>query len=218
MSPNRSIFPVRCVLEQRSATTLRQELSLLSTLVAGGAPQLVLDERDRERVNIAAQMLENDVDGHAVDFPEDLQLLDGFWTLLYSSETDAVPKGATFIRQNYKVAERRVENCVTMALRIPRLPGAPQQVIGEFVIGASFEVTSKDTIELSLVDVQLKLQEFMGNRLRDLTPRVPLPSIQLPSFAISRRTSSDVRTTYYGEQLRVTRSSGGELRIFCKQR
>lgn len=206
---------------------LQQELTLLSMLASGESPAQFSDEGARERVDLAAQVLETNAggDGTAIEFPQQLNLLDGFWTLLYSSEVDAVPRGARSVRQNYVVDERRVENSFTVAF--PRLPVFPQRLLAEIIIGANFDVITIDTIKLELIDIQVKVQQPLGVRLRDLTPRLPLPRAgkrpgPFASFARlvgppPRQLSSDVRTTYFGERLRIARSSGGELRIFCRQ-
>eukprot|EP00171_Calliarthron_tuberculosum_P012695 IDg12695t1 len=151
----------RCKISMTAANgarggQLQQELSLLSMLASGGSPAQFLDEGARERVDLAAQVLETNAgsDGSAVEFPQQLHLLDGFWTLLYSSEVDAVPRGARSVRQNYVVDERRVENSFTVAF--PRLPVFPQRMLAEIVIGAKFDVIRTDTIKLELIDIQVK--------------------------------------------------------------
>lgn len=206
---------------------LQQELTLLSMLASGSAPAQYSDESSRERVDLAAQVLETSVGEKtsAIEFPKELHRLDGFWTLLYSTEFNAVPRGARAVRQNYVVEERRVEN--SFAVAFPRLPLVPDSLLAEIVIGAKFDVIAVDTIKLELIDFQVKVQQPLGVRLRDLTPRLPLPRKSDGQGLFSniarligpppRKLSNDVKTTYYGERLRMARSSGGELRIFCRQ-
>lgn len=199
-----------------SASTDRRELDLITSLVSSGPTRAGLSVALREQVDLAAHVLETSAGGTAVAFPDDLWKLDGVWTLLYTSEAGAVPGAATGVQQRFSVDERRVENCVCVAVGPPRAPA----VGGEVVLGATFDVVDNDTLKLSLVDVQVRVRQPGGGRMRDLTPRMPLPDWRVPAFArrVARGTSRDVRTTYYGQAIRVARSSGGELRIFCRQK
>lgn len=214
-SPKRRRRPV-CTFDPPSASTDRRELDLITSLVSSGGTRAGLSVSLREQVDLGAQVLEASAGGAAVAFPDDLWKLDGVWTLLYTSEAGGVPGAATGVRQRFAVDERRVENCVCVAVGPPRAPA----VGGEVVLGATFDVVDRDTLKLSLVDVQVRVRQPGGGRMRDLTPRLPLPDWRVPAFArrVARGTSQDVRTTYYGQAIRVARSSGGELRIFCRQR
>lgn len=209
-----------CAFEPAPGGTDRQELDLVSALVSGGGTRAGLSISAREQVELAAQVLETgaaaSAAGSAVAFPDDLPLLDGAWSLLYTSEVGSVPGAATGVHQRFVVDDRRVENCIVLSVGPPRAPA----VGGEVVLGATFDVVDKDTIKLSLVDVQVRVRQPGDGRMRDLTPRLPLPDWRVPVFArrMARGTSQDVRTTYYGQAIRVARSSGGELRIFCRQK
>lgn len=168
----------------------------------------------------------------ALQYPRDLALLDGFWTLLYTTNSARVPGGipggggggggasasgsrSVNVRQYYDTAARRVENMITFPATGPAPPVTA-------VIAAKFDIAAIDTLVLNLVDIQFKFGE------RDLIPRIPLPSADgavAKVLAMVRKVlgrdpppviSPDVRTTYLGLRLRITRSSGGELRVFCR--
>ncbi len=202
-----------------SAAKPRDELSLLS-LLATHSPSAPLTAPERERIDLAAYALEKTT--KPTEYPRDLPALDGFWTLLYTTALFNMPRGATAVRQYYDTSARRVENSFTVTLPIP-----PRTA--EVVIGGKFDVAAADMLMLTLIDIQLKVQSPVGDRIRDLTPRIPLPNENnavvgaLKAFRKLlgrppvREISKDVRTTYMGERLRITRSSGGELRVFCRQ-
>lgn len=218
------ISPVRHPLRHAprmcsSSARPHDELSLLS-LLATHSPSTPLSASERERIDLAAYALEKT--STPTEYPRDLPSLDGFWTLLYTTALFNFPKGATAVRQYYDTTARRVENSFATTLPFP-----PRSA--EVVIGGKFDVTAADTLILTLIDIQLKVQSPVGDRIRDLTPRIPLPNENnavagvLKAFRKLlgrppvREISKDVRTTFMGERLRITRSSGGELRVFCRQ-
>lgn len=216
-SPVRHLFwrtPQMC----SSSAGPREELSLLS-LLATHSPSAPLTAAEREKIDLAAYALEKT--SSSPDYPRDLQSLDGFWTLLYTTALFNMPRSATAVRQYYDTSARRVENSFAVTLPVP-----PR--FAEVVIGGKFDVESADTLILTLIDIQLKVQSPVGDRIRDLTPRIPLPNEDnavvgaLRAFQKLlgrpvRTISKDVKTTYNGQRIRITRSSGGELRVFCRQ-
>lgn len=197
----------------------RDELALLSLIASYGAPNRPLDVVERERIDVSAGVLESSFAG--IEYPRDLTLLDGFWTLLYTTATWNIPSKAQRVRQYYATSERRVENSFSFGTKGPTV-----------VIGGKFDVLDKDTLVLELVDIQLKINSPATGKLRNFSPRIPLPSTKKQKndpivqalesirkafgFKPPRQISTDVKTTFFGSRIRVTRSSGGEMRIFCR--
>lgn len=218
---------LRCTLAQSGGNgngngATRDELALLSLIASFGAPNRPLDAVERERIDVSAAVLESTFATAlgGIEYPRDLTLLDGFWTLLYTTASWNIPRKAQRVQQYYDTPERRVENSFSFGTKGPTV-----------VIGGKFDVAAKDTLELELVDIQVKINSPASGKLRSLLPRIPLPSGNArnnPAVLIlegirkafgykpARQISTDIQTTFLGSRIRVTRSSGGEMRIFCR--
>lgn len=199
----------------------RDELALLSLIASFGAPNRPLDAVERERIDVSAGVLESTFSSiGGIEYPRDLALLDGFWTLLYTTASWNIPSKAQRVQQFYDTPERRVENSFSFGKTGPTV-----------VIGGKFDVFNSDTLELELVDIQVKINSPISGNLRNFSPRIPLPSgnsrnnpaVQILKgirkvfgFEPARQMSTDIQTTFLGSRIRVTRSSGGEMRIFCR--
>jgi len=121
------------------------------------------------------------------------------------------------VQQFYDTPNRRVENSFSLGYNGPTL-----------VIGGKFDVLDSNTLDLELVDIQVKINSPTSGKLRNFSPRIPLPSTnrsavqalesirKLFGFKPARQISTDIKTTFFGSRIRVTRSSGGEMRIFCR--
>lgn len=185
-----------------------------------------MSKPDRERVKMLVSELEKCSSTTEISWPSNLRVLDGRWSLLYSSEllppSVVLPAGIFSVRtvgveQRFDTANRIVENVVLLGVDAPfrRRPASAADI--ELVVVNTFEVASPDRIELQVKNVETRVRDLSGERMRDFLPSIPVGRLLYSSDeALGRRRSSDVRTTFIGEHVRIARSSEGELRVFVR--
>jgi hypothetical protein len=220
-----------CMLASAGLSATSQEAVLLSCLITLDLGRNLSPEA-RDRIDLLVQVLEGLGSFVRPSYPANLSILDGPWTLLYSSSPLPPPRlpfvlpgtalRVTGLEQVFDTPARTLQNSILLAIDPPLglplptsspLPSPPLSL--KVAITADFTVTAPDSIRLALSSAEVRVRLPGAPRHVRASPVLPLG--RLAGFAGQRGSqSADVTTTYYGEHVRVARSPGGEMRVFCR--
>ncbi|KAK9815485.1 hypothetical protein WJX72_004499 [[Myrmecia] bisecta] len=162
-----------------------------------------------------------------------LAQLNGTWRLLYSSafttgslggkQPGPSVVGSPFalgqVYQAISAYTARLDNIVELYSRInlPALPGMPK--VPPVVVTASlkhnFEALGGSTCQITFEDVEVKATGGLGGVLGNL-PEFSLPQLPEPFRPSKQQRTSLFDLLYLDDDMRITRGSRGELRIFTR--
>ncbi|KAJ7239232.1 hypothetical protein O6H91_Y441400 [Diphasiastrum complanatum] len=181
---------------------------------------LLASKEDVSAADNAARTLE--AAGGAVEFPDELEKLQGKWRLIYSSAfasgnlggTRPGPPAGQFpltlgqVFQRIDTLSQELDNIVDLRFNL-FWPLPVLEVTA--TLAHKFELTGKTGIRIIFEKTRLKA----GGNLSELPP-VDLP--KLPEFLrpSSNSRSGQFEVTFLDEDFRITRGDRGELRIFVK--
>ncbi|KAJ7559865.1 hypothetical protein O6H91_04G104100 [Diphasiastrum complanatum] len=190
------------------------------SVVAGLDRGLLASKEDVSAADNAARTLE--AAGGAVEFPDELEKLQGKWRLIYSSAfasgnlggTRPGPPAGQFpltlgqVFQRIDTLSQELDNIVDLRFNL-FWPLPVLEVTA--TLAHKFELTGKTGIRIIFEKTRLKA----GGNLSELPP-VDLP--KLPEFLrpSSNSRSGQFEVTFLDEDFRITRGDRGELRIFVK--
>ncbi|CAM9191330.1 unnamed protein product [Chrysoparadoxa australica] len=163
-----------------------------------------------------------------VRFPDSFPTLNGRWKLLYSSSITSITRISPLrLDEVYQVIDtdnNSVRNIVYGTVRPPLfkevwskfpIESVQNAIVGigdrvsfgiEFTLDHSLEISS----ESSPAELKVAIKEVTFNNNEQEGRKLTLPTIQLLAKALSGR----FETTYLDDDLRISRGSFGELRVF----
>ena len=121
--------------------------------------------------------------------------------------------------QSISTYASRLDNIVELysKVNLPQLPFLPpvEPVITTATLKHSFEPVGYGTVQLTFEDTEIKTTGGVNNILGNL-PELTLPQLPEPLRPSRQQRTSRFDNLYLDDEVRVSRGSRGELRVFVR--